>query len=311
MLASTAALPFVASLSIDKEGTFPTHKPVMTELKTNTLMTAAKMKVPALDLEEYMPRDEKGKLDIWRMRAAVDIAIVAREEDLEWAKEQKDPTKLWQILSDAAEEGLVGLIENEQLRRAAKGRGRHKVKHYSQVQTPPRDQALPQEVLITTELHATYVKAGRRLQNLEHIWRKGGHTGVVWCPRTRAIWQKVLSNPQNHGMDFERIQGWLDNPPGRHSAVFALQAAQIRVIRTTEEYQRKVRTARRDRNEKRYNEKKGDSNTYKALRAPPGRPLTFVLSEQGIITADPEEVDNWQAKRGKKVYDGMGGGATR
>ena len=188
MLASTAALPFVASLSIDKEGTFPTHEPVMTELKTNTLMTAAKMKVPALDLEEYMPRDEKGKLDIWRMRAAVDIAIVAREEDLEWAKEQKDPTKLWQILSDAAEEGLVGLIENEQLRRAAKGRGRRRVKHYSQVQTPAREenifQALPQEVRIPTEMHATYVKAGRRLQNLEHLWRKGGQTRVAWCPRS-------------------------------------------------------------------------------------------------------------------------------
>jgi hypothetical protein len=83
VLASTAALPLVASLSIDKEGTFPTHKPVMTELRTNALKTGAKMKVPVLDLEEYMPRDEKGKLDIWRMRAAVDIAIMARERDLE------------------------------------------------------------------------------------------------------------------------------------------------------------------------------------------------------------------------------------
>jgi hypothetical protein len=131
----------------------------MTELKTNTLKTAAKTKVQVPDLEEYMPRDEKGKLDIWRMRAAVDIAIMAREGDLERAKEQEDPTKLWQILSDAAEEGLVGLIEDEQLRRAAKGRGRHRVKHYSQVQTPARVekifQALPQEVPIPTEMHAT------------------------------------------------------------------------------------------------------------------------------------------------------------
>ena len=37
VLASTTALPLAASLSIDKEGTFPTHKPVMTELRTNTL----------------------------------------------------------------------------------------------------------------------------------------------------------------------------------------------------------------------------------------------------------------------------------
>ena len=239
-------------MSIDKEGTFPTHKPVMTELRTNTLKTGAKMKVPVLDLEEYMPRDEKGKLDIWRMRAAVDIAITARAEDLELAREQKNPSKLWQILSDAAEEGLVGLIDDEQLRRAAKGRGRHRVKHYSQVQTPAREeqtfQALPQEVLIPTEFHATYVKARRRLQNLEYIWRKGGHTRVVWCPRTRAIWQKVLNNPQNHGMDFERIQGWLDDPPARHSAVFALKAAQIRVVKKTEEYQRKVRATRGERN---------------------------------------------------------------
>ena len=55
----------------------------MTELRTNTLKTAAKMKVPVPDIEKYMPRDEKGKLDIWRMRAAVDIAIMARERDLE------------------------------------------------------------------------------------------------------------------------------------------------------------------------------------------------------------------------------------
>ena len=43
------------------------------------------------------------------------------------------------------------------------------------------------------------------------------------------------------------------------------------------------------------------------MRAPPGRPLTFVLSEQGIITADPEEVDKLARKAWKKVYDGMGG----
>ncbi|MFM7821686.1 MAG: hypothetical protein ACKO8E_02680, partial [Candidatus Fonsibacter sp.] len=50
----------------------------------------------------------------------------------------------------------------------------------------------------------------------------------------------------------------------------------------------------------------GDSNTYKALRAPPGRPLTFVLGEQGIITADPEEVDKLARKAWIKVYDGVG-----
>ena len=170
------------------------------------------------------------------------------------------------------------------------------------MQTPAREekifQALPQEILIPTEFHATYVKAGMRLQSLEHLWRKGGHTRVAWCPRTRAIWQTVLNNPQNHGMDFERIQGWLDDPPARHSAIFALKAAQIRAV----EENRGVPRERPEQREEsamrqRYNEKKkGDSNTYKALRAPPGRPLTFVLSEQGIITADPEEVD----KLGKK-----------
>ena len=45
-VASTTALPLVVSLSIDKEGAFPTHKPVTTELRTNTLKTGANMKVP-------------------------------------------------------------------------------------------------------------------------------------------------------------------------------------------------------------------------------------------------------------------------
>ena len=46
VLASTTALSLVVILSIDKEGTFQTHKPVMTELRTNTLKTRAKMKMP-------------------------------------------------------------------------------------------------------------------------------------------------------------------------------------------------------------------------------------------------------------------------
>ena len=47
----------------------------------------------------------------------------------------------------------------------------------------------------------------------------------------------------------------LRTPPAKHVAVFALKAAQIRVVKKTEEYQRKVRTARGERHEKRYNEK--------------------------------------------------------
>ena len=36
VLASIAALPMVVRLAIDKEGLFPTRRPVMTELRTNT-----------------------------------------------------------------------------------------------------------------------------------------------------------------------------------------------------------------------------------------------------------------------------------
>ena len=74
------------------------------------------------------------------MRTAVDMAITTREHELEHAKENQDPTSLWRILSEAAEEGLTGLIEDEHHRRAAKGRGRRRVKQNSQVRTPPREE---------------------------------------------------------------------------------------------------------------------------------------------------------------------------
>ena len=41
------------------------------------------------------------------MRTAVDMAITAREDELECAKEDRDPTRLWRILSDVAQEGLT------------------------------------------------------------------------------------------------------------------------------------------------------------------------------------------------------------
>ena len=46
--------------------------------------------------------------------------------------------------------------------------------------------------------------------------------------------KKILNNPQTHGTDFERIHCWLEDPPAKHVVLFALKAAQIRVVKKTE-----------------------------------------------------------------------------
>ena len=51
----------------------------------------------------------------------------------------------------------------------------------------------------------------------------------------------------------------------------------------------------------------GDRNTYKALKDPPGKPMTFVTTDEGDITADPEVVDELARRTWKEVYDGTGG----
>ena len=68
-----------------------------------------------------------------------------------------------------------------------------------------------------------------------------------------------------------------------------------------------MRTARTERNYQRYNEKKtGVSNMYKALRNPPRKPITFVLTEQGETTADPEKVDQKAREAWTNIYVGTG-----
>ena len=96
--------------------------------------------------------------------------------------------------------------------------------------------------------------------------------------------------------------------PGKHGSIFALKAAQARVRKALQTHQRDVIAARAARNTIRYNTKEqGDSNTYKALKDPPGKPMTFVTTGEGEITADPEVVDDLARKAWKDVYDGTGG----
>ena len=57
----------------------------------------------------------------FRSLGGVDEEVQARERELEDAREQEDPTALWRVLSAAAETGILGRIEDEEVRRSAGG----------------------------------------------------------------------------------------------------------------------------------------------------------------------------------------------
>ena len=59
------------------------------------LKTSAKLKVSVMEIDEWMPRNEKGRIDILKLRRRVDEEVQAREKELEEAREQEDPTALW------------------------------------------------------------------------------------------------------------------------------------------------------------------------------------------------------------------------
>ena len=58
--------------------------------------------MPVMELDEWMPTNEKGRIDLPKIRRRVDEEVQAREEELEHAREHEDPTGLWKALSAAA-----------------------------------------------------------------------------------------------------------------------------------------------------------------------------------------------------------------
>ena len=97
------------------------------------MRTSARIKVPVMEVDAWMPKHEKGRIDLPDIRRRVDEEVQAREEELEYARERGDPTALWKALSAAAEKGMLGLIEDEEVRRLAGGRGSHKTADGGQV----------------------------------------------------------------------------------------------------------------------------------------------------------------------------------
>ena len=61
------------------------------------------MKVPLVEIDEWVPRNENGRIDLPKIRRLVDEEVQAREEELDYASEHEDSTALWRALSAAAE----------------------------------------------------------------------------------------------------------------------------------------------------------------------------------------------------------------
>ena len=87
-----------------------------------------------------MDAKKRGRIDLPKIRTRGDEDVQAREEELEHAKEHGDPTALRSALSAAAEKGMLGLIEDAEVRRLAGGRGGHKLTDYRQIVTVERSQ---------------------------------------------------------------------------------------------------------------------------------------------------------------------------
>ena len=66
--------------------------------------------------------------------------------------------------------------------------------------------------------------------------------------------------------------------------------------------------ARSKRNQERFHDPRaGGRQMYKALKKPLGKPLVFVMQDDGQQTADPEVVDRKAREAWEKVYRGMPG----
>ena len=74
-----------------KTAFFATHEVLRVDLHTGALVTAARIEVPVAEVEEDMPRDDKGRMINRWIRRAVDESCVHREGDLERVAACQDP----------------------------------------------------------------------------------------------------------------------------------------------------------------------------------------------------------------------------
>ena len=92
--------------------------------------------------------------------------VQAREEELEEAKRNGDPTTLWIVHSAAAEKGMLTLISDHQMRSTTGGRGRRKTAEYRQIVPVEKaetiSEGLSEKVRAPTGLNAALTKAGGR-----------------------------------------------------------------------------------------------------------------------------------------------------
>ena len=68
ILASTSALDMIEELEVEEEGCFPTHRVVKAKCKAVDLRTSARMKAPVMEIDTLMPRDQKGRIDLAKVR---------------------------------------------------------------------------------------------------------------------------------------------------------------------------------------------------------------------------------------------------
>ena len=59
-LASTSALDMIQKLEVEEEGDFPTCRMARLTCGAGDLKTSAQMKVPVMEIDEWVPRNEQG-----------------------------------------------------------------------------------------------------------------------------------------------------------------------------------------------------------------------------------------------------------
>ena len=183
---------------------------------------------------------------------------------------------------------MLSLLESPQDRKAAAGRGRHKTGLHKEMQVARRDRKLyenrPEEIKNPTGENGDLVKAYRRMVNLETIWKREDRGGPKWCPRARAIWRTVEADPERHSISEGVVQDWREGLPAK---------AQADIQKRVERTQKEIWAARRKtNNQEPFNDpRSSDRQMYKALNKAPGKPLAFVMQEDGQVTTDPEIVD--------------------
>ena len=74
---------------------FLPHKLIRVTCAAGGLRASARMQMLVKEVDEWMPRSKKGRVDILRIKRRVDEDVLAREQELERAGRQRDSTALW------------------------------------------------------------------------------------------------------------------------------------------------------------------------------------------------------------------------